>query len=94
VVEDTSVTLEELRSYGFAEEVLAAIHALTKTTGEGRLAAAKRAGANPIARAVKLADVADNMNLSRIAEPTEKDFVRLKEYEQVRALLLSFDATS
>jgi GTP diphosphokinase / guanosine-3',5'-bis(diphosphate) 3'-diphosphatase len=94
VVEDTSVTLEELRSYGFAKEVLAAIHALTKTTGEGRLAAAKRAGANPIARAVKLADVADNMNLSRIAEPTEKDFVRLKEYEQVRALLLSFDAAS
>jgi GTP diphosphokinase / guanosine-3',5'-bis(diphosphate) 3'-diphosphatase len=94
VVEDTSVTLEELRSHGFAEEVLTAIHALTKTPGEGRLAAAKRASANPIARAVKLADVADNMNLSRIAQPTEKDFARLKEYEQVRALLLSFNAAS
>lgn len=94
VVEDTSVTLEELRSHGFAEEVLTAIHALTKTAGEGRLDAAKRARANPIARAVKLADIADNMDLSRIAQPTEKDFARLKEYEQVRALLLSYSAAS
>jgi len=31
--------------------------------------------------------VTDNMDLSRIAQPTEKDYARLKEYEQVKALL-------
>jgi hypothetical protein len=42
---------------------------------------------NPVARRIKLADVADNMNLSRIAQPQQRDFDRLNEYEQVQALL-------
>jgi GTP diphosphokinase / guanosine-3',5'-bis(diphosphate) 3'-diphosphatase len=87
VVEDTSVTFDDLLAEGFAPNVLTAVQALTKTPGEARLAAAARAAANPIARVVKLADVADNMDLSRIAQPSEKDFARFKEYEQVRALL-------
>jgi GTP diphosphokinase / guanosine-3',5'-bis(diphosphate) 3'-diphosphatase len=89
VVEDTNVTLADLQSEGFAPEVLAAIDALTKTPGETRLAAAQRALVNPIARVVKLADVKDNMDLSRISEPTEKDYARLKEYQQVQSILLS-----
>lgn len=89
VVEDTNVTLDDLRAAGFSEKVLAAIHALTKTTGETRLAAASRAAADPVARAVKLADVADNMNMSRIAQPTDRDYARLKVYEQVRCILLA-----
>ena len=92
VVEDTSVTLEQLAGEGFAEEVLVAIEALTKNVGESRMDAARRAVKNRIARTVKLADNAENMDLSRIASPTEKDFARLKEYERVRALLLGANA--
>ena len=92
VVEDTEITIDDLKSEGFSEAVLNAVLALTKTKGESRMEAAKRALQNPIARVVKLADVTDNMDLSRIAEPSEKDFSRLKEYEQVRALLLSYKA--
>ena len=91
-VEDTPVTFEELHAQGFSEAVVEAVRALTKLPGEGRLAAAERAAANPIARAVKLADNAENMDLSRITNPTEKDLARLKEYEAVRALLLSRSA--
>jgi len=89
VVEDTDLTPSDLVAEGFPTEVIAAIQALTKLPGEARIDAAHRASANPIARAVKLADVMDNMDLSRIAEPTEKDFARLKEYEQVRLILLA-----
>ena len=89
VVEDTPVTLDDLKSEGFPTVVLDAIRALTKTKGEDRIAAAHRTAENPIARVVKLADVADNMDLSRISQPTEEDYARLKVYEQVRALLLS-----
>lgn len=89
VVEDTDVTLDDLRAEGFPPEVLEAVRVLTKGEGEGRVEAAKRAAAHPVARAVKLADVADNMDLGRIAKPTERDFARLREYEQVRAVLLS-----
>ncbi len=34
-----------------------------------------------------MADVSDNMNLGRISNPTEMDFERLREYEQVLQLL-------
>ena len=88
VVEDTAVTLANLQDAGFPPEVTTAVDVLTKRTGETRLSAAHRAVANPIARAVKLADVKDNMDLSRITSPSEKDFARLKEYEQVRQVLL------
>lgn len=33
------------------------------------------------------ADVTDNMNIGRIANPTEKDFARLKEYALVKEIL-------
>lgn len=87
VVEDTPVTLEQLAREGFSEEILQAIEALTKRPGETRLQAAVRAAQHPVARRVKLADVADNMDLSRIPNPTEQDYARLQEYEAVRLLL-------
>lgn len=89
VIEDTSVTIEQLRSEGFTDEVLRALTALTKLSGESRLEAAKRAAIDPIARIVKLADNAENMDLSRIPNPTYSDFQRLEEYKAVRALLLT-----
>jgi (p)ppGpp synthase/HD superfamily hydrolase len=88
IVEDTPVTFDDLVREGFPPEVVAAVRALTKADGEKRVDAARRAAADPVARVVKLADVTDNMDLSRLAEPTQKDFDRLKEYEQVRAILL------
>ena len=89
VVEDTSVTLDNLAQEGFPSEVLRAIAALTKLPGETRLEAAARAAADPVARKVKLADNAENMDLSRLPNPTAKDYERLREYEQVRAILLA-----
>lgn len=89
VVEDTSVTLDNLAQEGFPSEVLRAIAALTKLPGETRLEAAARAAADPVARKVKLADNAENMDLSRIPNHTDKDYARCREYEEVRALLLA-----
>jgi len=92
VVEDTPVTLVQLTEAGFPAEVVDAVAALTKRPGETRMQAAARAASNPIARVVKLADNAENMDLSRIANPTEKDYARVEEYKQVRALLLDSDS--
>ncbi len=49
----------------------------------------QRAARNPIARVVKLADNSENMDISRIPNPTEKDIARLHEYEAVRKILLA-----
>lgn len=91
VIEDTSVTIDDLANEGFPAEVLDAVQALTKLSGESRLDAARRAVRNTIARKVKLADVVDNMDMNRIPNPTAKDHARLREYEDVRKLLLKGD---
>jgi guanosine-3',5'-bis(diphosphate) 3'-pyrophosphohydrolase len=88
VVEDTDVSLQVLISEGFPSDVVLAIEALTKRAGESRIQAAERAAANAIARQVKLADNAENMDLSRIQNPTERDYARIEEYKAVREFLL------
>ena len=72
-VQDEPITLEDLAAAGFSSDIVTFVQALTKTDGESRIAAAKRAVQNTITRQVKLADVADNMDLSRIPNPTPKD---------------------
>jgi GTP diphosphokinase / guanosine-3',5'-bis(diphosphate) 3'-diphosphatase len=89
VVEDTAVGFSELRNAGFSEAILDAVDALTKREGESRMDAAIRAKRNPISRAVKLSDNAENLDISRIANPSEKDYARLAEYRAVREFLLS-----
>ena len=89
VVEDTPVTLAQLADAGFAPEVLAAVEALTKRPGETRMQAAARAAQDPVALQVKLADNTENMDLSRIPHPTDKDLARLQEYKLVREVLLA-----
>ena len=87
VLEDSGITAHHLRAEGFAEEVIEALALLTKMPGESRLDAAKRAAKHPLAWAVKLADNADNLDISRIPAPTAADYARLEEYRQVRELL-------
>ncbi len=89
IIEDTPMTAEQLLAFGFSQEVVNAVIALTKTEGMTRIEAAYQAKANPIARVVKLADVADNMNIKRITNPTQKDYDRLEEYKQVKKILQS-----
>lgn len=83
VVEDTAVTLDQLRGAGFAEEVVAAVECLTHDPADSYDQYIARLRDNPIARAVKLADLEDNMRLERMASLTEKDWDRLQRYHRV-----------
>jgi len=87
VVEDTPWTLERLRAEGFSEAVIAGLDAVTKRTGEDYDLFVRRAAANAIGRRVKLADLTDNLDLSRIANPTEKDFTRIEKYRRAVAYI-------
>lgn len=89
VVEDSDVTLDDLGREGFSEEVLTAVDALTEREGETQPDKAKRAAENEIALMVKLADVTDNMDMSRIRQPAERDHARLREYEQMKEILMA-----
>ena len=90
VVGDTGVTLDELRARGLDESVVAAIETLTKRDGEDYRAFIERVAQNPIARAVKLADLADNLDPDRLAAlpPEEQQRLRAK-YEPARERLLA-----
>jgi guanosine-3',5'-bis(diphosphate) 3'-pyrophosphohydrolase len=89
VVEDSDYSISDLAGEGFSVATLEAVEALTKGPGETRLDAAYRAARNPLARNVKLADNAENMDLTRIANPNANDFARIKQYEEVRQILLA-----
>ena len=82
VVEDTPVTLEQLRDAGFAEEIVAAVQLLTHDPMDTYDQYIAKLKTNPIARAVKRADLEDNMRLERNAALTEKDWERLQRYHR------------
>lgn len=87
VVEDTPWTLGRLRAEGFSEEVVRAVDALTRRPGEDYFDFCRRAGRDPVARPVKLADIKDNMDVSRISNPTAADYERLDRYRAAKPLL-------
>lgn len=96
VVEDCPAwTLERLQAEGFSERVVDAVASVTKDRPEKEMSWAdyeafvRRAAANEIGRRVKHADMTDNSDLSRIAEPTEKDYARVAKYRRAIALMAS-----
>lgn len=92
VVEDTAWTLDDLAAEGFPPEVLAAVDRLTKRPGQPEEDYLDRLIPDPLAVVVKLADLEDNMNLFRIAEPTEKDLRRLAKYRRTWSRLRALKA--
>jgi (p)ppGpp synthase/HD superfamily hydrolase len=82
VIEDSSWTASRLRAEGFSEEIVEAVECVTTVEGEPYEDFVDRAKSNPIARRVKIADLEDNMDVRRIADPGDKDGERLKKYHR------------
>jgi (p)ppGpp synthase/HD superfamily hydrolase len=89
VVEDCGVSLDDLRNEGFSETVLTAIESVTKVPGESYEAFVERAAQNPIGRVVKLADLEENSDLSRIPQPSWDDLERIEKYRRAMGVLRS-----
>ncbi len=87
VVEDSETSFDDLVEAGFGEEVVEAVRCLTKEEGVTYEEYLKRVKANPLARVVKLLDLKDNMNLSRLPRVTEEDWERRERYEQAYRFL-------
>lgn len=83
LLEDTKWTADDLRREGFSEVVLEALDSVTRRENESYDEFVDRACRNEIGRRVKLADLEDNCDLSRIQNPTEKDLVRAEKYRRV-----------
>jgi hypothetical protein len=87
VVEDTDVTLEDLRAEGFPLPVVVAVGLLTHDPNTDYLDFVRALKDNPIARAVKLADLAHNSDLSRWDRLDGQDIERNRKYAAAKAIL-------
>ncbi|QAT63037.1 MULTISPECIES: GTP pyrophosphokinase [Tissierellales] len=88
VIEDTNITLDYLKNEGFSEDILSALDALTRRENETYDEFIDRILRNKIACYVKLADLSDNMDLTRIANPTKKDYKRIEKYRKAADRIL------
>ena len=87
VVEDTDYTLEDIAAAGFGKEIVEAVALMTHEDDVPYLDYVAKLKDNPIAREVKLADLAHNSDLSRLGEIDDETKQRLEKYEKAKAIL-------
>lgn len=87
VVEDTDYSFADLENMGFGGRVLEALRLLTHEKGVPYPEYVKRLKSNPVARAVKIADLRHNSDLSRLEAPSEEDLRRREKYQDALKLL-------
>ena len=81
VIEDTDWTFETLAEEGFSKEVINALRCVTKLSeNENYDYFIERIKKNPLAVAVKINDLSDNMDIRRLPYLSDKDVKRLKKY--------------
>ena len=89
VVEDSDVwNFKRLRKEGFEENILSALKSVTKLSeDEDYQQFIKRAAQNEIGRNVKIADIKDNLDVTRIGTLNEKDLLRINKYKEALLFL-------
>jgi (p)ppGpp synthase/HD superfamily hydrolase len=91
VVEDAEDwTFEKLQDEGFSTLILEGLKSVTKTSeDENYNEFVQRALANTIGRQVKIADIKDNLDVTRLDILTEKDVKRIQSYKKSLKILQS-----
>jgi len=87
VLRESPMTLSDLAREGFTLKILAAVQALSPRGGESEEEFVVRVGSDPLARVVKLADLADESDLTRIVIPGPADIAHLQRCQQASAYL-------
>lgn len=82
VMEDGGETYDSLKNKGVLHEIYSRVSTLTRWEDESYSDYIERISLDAVAREVKMADLTHNMDISRIANPTEADFKRLKKYQK------------
>lgn len=79
VLEDTNITVDQLRNQ-FPKEIVDAVIILTRNKDESYFEYIQRVSKSKLAKKVKVEDLLHNLDITRIKEPTERDFKRLEKY--------------
>ena len=87
-IKDLTLKYERLEKEGFSAAMIDALRSVTKITeDEDYDVFIERAMSNPIGRRVKIADITDNLDVTRIGELAEKDMKRINKYKKALARL-------
>ena len=78
--EDTNCTVEYLQNEGFDEDIIESVKILTRNKNENYFDYIKRVKQNNYAKHVKISDLIDNMDITRLNKFEDKDIERLKKY--------------
>lgn len=89
VIEDTSITLDDLHDKGYSDEIIVAIDALTRRTGETYSTYIERLSNNKLARRVKIADLRHNLQPERVAMFGNTSLV--KRYQKALRMLIAIE---
>ncbi|WP_295756311.1 HD domain-containing protein [uncultured Holdemanella sp.] len=81
VLEDTGVTVDELRNH-FSNEIVDTVITLTHRKDESYFEYIQRISKSKLAKKVKVADLLHNLDITRIKEPTKQDYERLEKYKK------------
>ena len=87
VIEDTSLTPNDLQQMGFPQEVLNVLALLTHDESVPYMEYVKSIGKHPIAKKVKIADLLHNSDSSRLDSVDEKATERNKKYQEALCFL-------
>lgn len=91
VMEDSDVGMDFLVSEGFKPIILTAVEALTKRENEPYTDFIERVSRNNLAIKVKIEDIKDNLDLTRLAHIDDSDLNRVKKYHQALHFLQNCD---
>ena len=86
-VEEGGIAAEYLLMRGFPQNIVDAVLSVSRKEREDYFDFIQRCKANPIGRAVKIHDLEDNMDITRLNELTDKDIERLKKYHKAYKML-------
>lgn len=89
IIEDGAATIEDLKELKLPKNIRDALKCISRTTGEDYDDYISRVKTDLLATRVKIADLQDNMDLSRIPHPQQEDFDRVRKYEKALDLLLA-----
>ena len=87
VVEDSDMTFEELEKLGFGGEIIDALRLLTHADDVPYMDYVREIKKNPVAAAVKRADLMHNSDMTRLDVVTEKDLQRAEKYKKALEIL-------
>ena len=81
ILEDTNTTAAELKDNGFSDDIIDAVVAITRRKDEkSYIDYIDRLKSNDMAKCVKIYDLEDNMNITRLQNIDDSDLKRIKKY--------------